>query len=159
MAYRMSCDIPQKITAMATFISTIGRNAIAGSQNAPPIPIMITNGTADTVFKWEGGKLGLPGRPLIIASSAEENLNYWRKRNKITEPADSSALPDFCPGDSSQVMVYTYNSKYKLVFYKVINGGHTIPFKSILPLGHWQNCDYYALETAWKFLLKQRKQY
>jgi hypothetical protein len=55
MTYRLSCDIPEKIRAIAPFVSTISPGVAREFANAKPIPIIITSGTADSVIKWNGG--------------------------------------------------------------------------------------------------------
>jgi polyhydroxybutyrate depolymerase len=157
MSYRMSCEMPQKITAICTFISSMGMKAIKQYGRVPPMPVMIINGTADNVVKWQGGKVGRLSKPLAVAASVHDNIRYWRKRNDIASPASISELPDYCPGDSSRVIKYCYQGKYELVFYKVVNGGHNVPFKSKVAGGKHQNCDWDALGDAWDFLLSKRK--
>lgn len=157
MTYRLSLEIPEKLTAIATFISTMGQKAMLENKSAVPLPVMITNGTADTVFKWQGGKLGLPGRPLIVASSVNDNINYWKKRNGIVNEPDTIPIADYNAKDGSRAVKYHYNGDNEMIFYKVINGGHSVPCKSDSVYRRWQNCDYDALGEAWDFLMAKRK--
>jgi len=159
LAYRLSCDIPFKITAIAPFISAMGTEAAQQFTNAEPLPVMITNGTIDPIVKWQGGAVttAMHKEPLAILLSVDSSITYWKKRNGITQPADSTLLPDACPEDSSTVIKYTYKGNEDVVVYKVINGVHAIPIKNKAPKQRGENCDYDAIGEAWNFFIEHTK--
>jgi polyhydroxybutyrate depolymerase len=157
LSYRMSCEMPEKITAICTIISSMGEKALNEFTKVPPMPVMIINGTADNIVSWAGGKVGRSSAPLAVAAPVQDNINYWRMRNGITSAADTTLLPDYCAGDDSKVIEYRFQGKSDLLFYEVINGGHNVPFKSKDSYGKHQNCDWDALGAAWDFLLSKRK--
>ncbi len=157
MAYRLSLEMPEKIAGMAVFIATLGREELEAGRPMPPIPVMITLGTADPVFRWEGSNVGPEAKPIIIASSAQENLNYWLGRNNAVIGPDTARIPDYCTADNSTAVRYSWKGMKDVVFYKVTNGGHNLPFKRKYPLGVLQNCDYDSMTEAFRFLLRQSK--
>jgi polyhydroxybutyrate depolymerase len=92
MTYRLSCDIPDKIRAIAPFISTISPNVAREFSQAKPIPIIITSGTADSIIKWNGGTIKVTRTPVIL--SGDENVAYWVARNGVRKKAKITNLPD-----------------------------------------------------------------
>lgn len=156
MTYRLSCDIPDKIRAIAPFISTISPQIAEQFASAKPVPIIITSGTADSIIKWEGGPVKVTRTPRLY--SGDENIAYWIARNGVKNIAKVKALPDIEPGDQSTVEVHYYKGKNDVVLYKIINGGHTHPTlrESGKPLVPGKNMDYNSFETVWDFLLSYK---
>lgn len=157
MTYRLSVDIPEKITAIAPFISSISPQVANEFPNAKPIPIIITSGTADTIIKWDGGRVNVTRTPRLL--SGDENVAYWVKRNGADPKAKIKTLPDLEPEDKSTVEVQTYSGKYDVVLYKIVNGYHQHPTRRELgkPLVSGKNMDYNSFETVWDFLLSYKK--
>ncbi len=157
MTYRLSVDIPQKIAAIAPFISAISPEVARQSQSAEPVPIIITSGTADTVIKWTGGRVNPTRTPALL--SGDENIKYWIIRNKVADKARIQVLPDIEPGDHSTVEVQTYEGKHEVVLYKIINGAHQHPTLREVgkPLVPGKNMDYNSFETVWDFMMRFRK--
>jgi polyhydroxybutyrate depolymerase len=157
MTYRLSVDIPEKIAAIAPFVSTISPQVAEESVNAAPIPIIITNGTADSVIKWDGGPVRVTRTPELL--SGDKNVEYWVKRNGAKTKAKISTLPDVEPGDKSTVEIQHYNGKYDVVLYKIIGGAHQHPTLRDpgKPLVPGKNMDYNSFETVWDFMMKYKK--
>ena len=156
MTYRLSCDIPDKIRAIAPFVSTISPQVAEQFTSAKPIPIIITSGTADSIIKWEGGQVKVTRTPRLF--SGDENIAYWKARNGVKSNAKITILPDIEPGDKSTVEVHHYKGKNDVILYKIINGGHTHPTlrENGKPLVSGKNMDYNSFETVWDFLLSYR---
>ena len=156
MTYRLSCDIPDKIRAIAPFVSTISPQVAEQFTSARPIPIIITSGTADSIIKWEGGPVKVTRTPRLY--SGDENIAYWKARNGVKSIAKVKVLPDVEPGDNSRVEVHHYKGRNDVVLYKIINGGHTHPTlrESGKPLVPGKNMDYNSFETVWDFLLSYK---
>jgi polyhydroxybutyrate depolymerase len=157
MTYRLSVDIPEKITAIAPFVSTISKEVVDQFPNSKPMPIIITSGTADSVIKWGGGNIRVTRTPYIL--SADDNVAYFVKRNGANPKAKITTLPDIEPGDNSTVEIQTYKGKYDVILYKIINGGHTHPTlrEPGKPLVPGRNMDYNSFERVWDFLLSYKK--
>jgi polyhydroxybutyrate depolymerase len=156
MTYRLSCDIPDKIRAIAPFISTISPNVAREFSQAKPIPIIITSGTADSIIKWNGGTIKVTRTPVIL--SGDENVAYWVARNGVRKKAKITNLPDIETGDNSTVEVQHYKGKNDVVLYKIIGGAHTHP-KLRAPgkaLVKGLNMDYNSFERVWDFMMSYR---
>lgn len=157
MTYRLSVDIPEKIAAIAPFISTISPQVAAASVDAAPIPVIITSGTADSVIKWDGGPVDVTRTPELL--SGDQNVEYWVQRNGTKTKAKVSTLPDIEPGDQSTVEIQHYKGKYDVVLYKIIGGAHRHPTlrEPGKPLIPGQNMDYNSFETVWDFMMSYKK--
>jgi polyhydroxybutyrate depolymerase len=157
MTYRLSCDIPGKIAAIAPFISAISPEVAKEFSKAQPIPIMITSGTGDPTIKWEGGPIIVTGTPEVL--SGDKNVEYWVMRNHAKKKPEVTKLPDIASDDNSTVERYQYKGKYDVVLYKIINGAHQHPMlrEANKPLVKGQNNDYNSFETVWDFMLSYKK--
>ena len=92
MTYRLSVDIPEKIAAIAPFVSSISTPVAEQFPSAQPIPIIITSGTADTVIKWDGGRVNVTRTSRLL--SGDQNVAYWVKRNGVNIKPRIATLPD-----------------------------------------------------------------
>lgn len=157
MTYRLSCDIPEKIAAIAPFISAMSPQVAEQFSKAPPIPIVITSGTADPTIKWEGGPIIVTGTPEVL--SGDKNVEYWIARNRVKKKPEVTTLPDISTDDNSTVERSYYKGKYDVVLYKVINGAHQHPTvrEAGKPPVKGQNNDYNSFETVWDFMVGYRK--
>jgi polyhydroxybutyrate depolymerase len=156
MTYRLSCDIPEKIRAIAPFVSTISTTVAKEFANAKPIPIIITNGTADSVIKWAGGPIKVTRTPEIL--SGDDNVAYWVARNGAKKKAKVSRLPDIEPGDNSTVEIQHYKGKNDVILYKIIGGAHTHPTLRApgKALVKGLNMDYNSFERVWDFMMSYK---
>jgi polyhydroxybutyrate depolymerase len=156
MTYRLSCDIPEKIRAIAPFVSTISPNVAREFSKAKPIPIIITSGTADSVIKWNGGTIKVTRTPVIL--SGDENVAYWIGRNGVNKKAKITNLPDIETGDNSTVEIQHYKGKNDVILYKIIGGAHTHPTLRApgKALVKGLNMDYNSFERVWDFMLSYK---
>lgn len=156
MTYRLSCDIPEKIRAIAPFVSTISPGVAKEFANAKPIPVIITSGTADSVIKWNGGTIKVTRTPVIL--SGDENVAYWVARNGAKKKAKITHLPDVEPGDNSTVEIQHYKGKNDVILYKIIGGAHTHPTLRApgKPLVKGLNMDYNSFERVWDFMMSYK---
>ncbi len=157
MTYRLSVAIPEKITAIAPFISDISPNVAAQFPKAPPLPIIMTNGTADPTIKWEGGIVKVTGNTELL--STEKNVEYWRIRNGAKAEPEVTELADLDPNDKSTAVKYVYQGKYPVVLYKIVGGTHQHPSikQGAKALANGQNGDYNSFETVWDFMTAYKK--
>lgn len=156
MTYRLSCEIPEKIRAIAPFVSTISPEVAAQFAKAKPIPIIITSGTADSIIKWDGGPVKVTHTPRLL--SANDNIAYWKTRNEVKSKAKITHLKDIEPGDNSTVEIQHYKGKNDVVLYKIIGGAHAHPTLREVgkPLVPGQNMDYNSFETVWDFMMSYK---
>ncbi len=122
MSYKLACELNGRIKAIA---SVAGSMEQGESQNCAPdasIPIMQIHGTADDVVLYNGSALiGIPIEDLVA---------NWVDINECNMIGDTIDVPNIDQGDgttSERIEYNDCNDDSRVVFYKVIGGGHTWP--------------------------------
>ena len=162
MSYRLAIELGDEIAAAAVFIANLPVDNEC-RQATRPVPMMIVNGTGDSVMPWNGGAVkGGGGR----VQSAQETLEYWLRVNRVDRSgAQTTRLADVSGNDKSRVTRTRYPAApggADVLFYTVEGGGHTMPHaRHLVPgllrmtlLGH-QNRDFDSVRAAWEFLRSQ----
>jgi polyhydroxybutyrate depolymerase len=148
MTYRLACELGHRFAAVASVAGVL--TDITGNNCDPmrSIPILNIHGTADAVVTYNGGIANL--------WSVESTLNFWIQNNNCTLPPDTVLLPDLDPNDgcTAQKISYTNCSgTSKIIFYKVIPGGHSWPGALSNPFSqsYPTNRDINATVEIWNF--------
>jgi polyhydroxybutyrate depolymerase len=128
MSFTLACRIPQKLAGIATVAGSMGVGAIEDCHPSRAIPVMMINGTADPLVKWEGGKVlrreGSESEPITKV------VNFWRTEacGSAQPKLTTEALADLDPNDGSTVEVTRASCPGgEVVNYTVKGGGHTWP--------------------------------
>lgn len=131
MTSRIACRIGHRLAAVAGVVGSTATNILSECMNSSRIPILLMNGTDDTLMQWNSGYVhDLRGRPNLGARlSVPDNLNFWKKKNGCnsrpflrefvnTNKADRSTVSseEFTCADFTMVSMYTIHG-----------GGHTWP--------------------------------
>jgi len=130
-ALRLGCELAQKIVAVASVAASLPTNLAPLCQISPSVPMLLIHGTADKLVPAIGGELvqGVGGNILPVAAT----VSLWARRNECPGPPKIENLP-ISERDGTWVQRTTYpghNLLPSVVFYKIVNGGHTWP-------GGWQ---------------------
>ncbi len=150
LAFKMACQFNNRFAAIAAvgpeFSIPTGNNCA----NLRAVPLLYFFGTNDPIIPYN--KNAPPGW-----YNGEQMLIFWINHNNCFE-SDTTSIPDLDPNDGCTVekMVFqngTDNSR--VIFYKIINGGHTWPGTADLGLGEWAGKttrDINAYVEIWNFL-------
>lgn len=121
MAYRLTCVLPQPITAVAV----VSGNMLQLWQNTCSIPdglpIMHFHGTEDPIVNYNG-TIGIP--------PVETTVQWWVSENHCNTTPVVTPIPNIHPDDNCTVEKYYYGGGLngsEVTFYKITNGGHTWP--------------------------------
>ena len=127
MAYRIACEIPERIAAIACVSGSMPK-----SLNCPgksPISVLIIHGLQDPIVPWKGGELTTrSGVTLGEVLPIPEVVEYWTLRNGCSEK-EERYLPDLSE-DGTRVKVTRYlnpETEAEVVLYAIEGGGHTWP--------------------------------
>jgi polyhydroxybutyrate depolymerase len=154
MTYRLACERPGRIAAVAPVSGGLARALMQACAQASrrPIPLLLIHGTADPVVPFDSGEL-------------EGNLAYWIRRNgcATTNPA-ITYLPNADPGDGTRTRVEHYaacRNGADVILYAIEGGGHhwpngDEPFR-LEPRGNVPR-DFDAADAIWSFLKAHRLQ-
>ena len=164
MSYRLACERPDRFEAVASVAGTMSNTAFAACLG-PPLPptfhvrVLHIHGTADGVVSYAGGNGNI---------SAEQTVQSWVNRSQCPNQASLVALPNLNTVDGSYAEEYTYapcaplappghlgsNRAGKVVFIKIIGGGHTWPGNTapFFGLGNL-NRDFQASARMMEFFL------
>lgn len=146
MSYKLALTMPGKIRAVSAVVANLPteENMDCAPMNKP-IPVMITNGTADQTNPYNGGEVVTTGVTLGTVRSTDQTFQYWAKLDGYTGEPVKSMLPDGDASNNITVEKYTYKQKGKpeVTLLKVVNGKHEFV------------TDFDMFEESWKFFKRQ----
>jgi polyhydroxybutyrate depolymerase len=127
MSFRLSCELSDKIAAIASVASTFPGYLSQTCKSSPPKPTLVIQGTLDPVVPWSGvtDQVGIR-----VYLSASETATYWAVHNGCEGKAEQVVDPDIQPKDGTRVRHVAFNQckdDASVVLYGVENGGHTWP--------------------------------
>ena len=158
MSYRLALEIPNKITAIASFNANLYKESECKNSGIP-IPVMIVNGKKDAFMPFYGGKTKYRNE---TALSSQATVDFWIKNNKL-ENAEISITKIGKNKEVTHTLFGNQNSKNRVSYYEIENEGHTMPGKKYV-LSRFiqrfvgkQNQDVEGAEIAWNFFKTQSK--
>lgn len=130
MAYKLAMTMPNKFRAITAFIANLpdDSNMDCDMSAAKALPVMIVNGTVDTINPYNGGDVNLGPMKLGAVRSTDRTLAYWAGLAHYKGLPQKEILPDVMKDDQT-IEKYTYKKKRKpeIVLYKVNGMKHAFP--------------------------------
>lgn len=148
MSYRLACELPSRIAAIASVTGSMVPQALASCKPGRPVPVMEIHGTADNIVNYGGSPL--------ISAPIPEVLKLWQKNNGCDDVPEKVAIPDINAGDGTTSERWNYQNCENhgaLVHYRVTNGGHTWP--GAAGNGTGTSRDFHASTVIWRFFYNQ----
>ncbi|GAB4015433.1 CE1 family esterase [Spirosoma koreense] len=130
MAYKLALTMPEKVRAITALIASLpDTNNLDCLEKRVAVPVLIVNGTSDTVNPYGGGEVKTNGISLGLVRSTERTFHYWAELAGYTQQPVKQLLPDVDPSDQKTIERYTYKEKGKpeVTLLKVIGGHHDYP--------------------------------
>jgi polyhydroxybutyrate depolymerase len=147
MTYTLACSLADRLAAIASVSGTMSNYTYANCNVTRKIPVLHVHGTTDHTVPYATGAANSIG--------AEQTVAFWRDTDACARISDTTYLPDINTGDSSTVQLIRYQNcpaSNEVLFYKIINGGHTWPGGIInIPSYGNTNRDISATDEIWKF--------
>jgi len=138
--------MPGKIKAISAIVANMptDENMDCSPMNVP-LPVMITNGTADETNPYNGGEVKTSGVTLGNVRATDQSFQYWAKLDGYSGEPVKSMMPDGDKSNNITVEKYTYQKKGKpeVTLLKVINGKHEFL------------TDFDIFEETWAFFKRQ----
>lgn len=159
MSYRLACEMPDKIRAIAPVAASVPEDilGICREPKATVSGLLVMNGTEDPIVPYQGGNIEVFGRKRGRVISTDETVDLWLSKNGCRNTPKVEALQDGDPKDGTRVQIFTYDqctSGVPVIHYQIQGGGHTWA-------GGWQylrerrigktSRDIDAADEIWKF--------
>lgn len=145
-SHRLACELENRIAAVASVTGTLTDSTAVHCSTSRDVPVMQVHGTSDPVVNYNG---------MLQSYGVEATLNYWIGDNGCSIPGDTVFIANTNTLDLSTVERIRYpvcNGGSEVLFYKVINGGHTWPGGAIdIPTNGATNRDINCSSEIWKF--------
>jgi polyhydroxybutyrate depolymerase len=166
MTFRLLIEAPERFAAGAVFVSALPSEDIRLKRPSKPTPLLIANGTLDSLVLWNGGKIaGNRGETRSVAAT----VNWWVGSNKaIAQASNPVRLNDRDPSDNCTIERSVHAARFggaPVVTYTMKGGGHNIPSSKYSIPETWlvrrflgPVCrDIEGIELAWDFLSAYRR--
>jgi poly(3-hydroxybutyrate) depolymerase/tetratricopeptide (TPR) repeat protein len=127
MTLRMACEDAKLFAGIGLLIAGMSEPEGAVCRPAKPLPVLLLNGTADQLIPYGGGTVGgmdgTPGRGVFAVWPAERLVEFFRRLNGCTDPAQLSVV-----AVQSREQIHLERSAgcagAPVEFYRVVGGGH-----------------------------------
>jgi polyhydroxybutyrate depolymerase len=116
MAYRLACERPELVAAVAPVSGGMPADVVRASAQGAPVSILGMHGTADPLVPFD--------------ESIRDGVSAWTKRDGCPAQPASSRLPDTDPDDGTQTRLDLYApcaAGTAVAFYTIEGGGHAWP--------------------------------
>ncbi|GAB3553091.1 CE1 family esterase [Spirosoma fluminis] len=140
MAYKLALTMPERFRAISAIIANLpDTNNLDCPEKRIPLPVMITNGTDDTVNPYNGGEVITGNVSLGLVRSTERTFRYWADLAGYTIKPTTTQLPDADPTDGKTIERYTYKQtgKPEVTLLQVKGGKHDYPNDINVYLESW----------------------
>jgi len=130
MCYKLAMTMPKKIRAITAIIANLpDTDNMDCVDSRISMPVMIVNGTADPLNKYEGGMMQSGSFIMGNVRSTDRTFHYWSDLAGYRGEPVKATLPDKDPTDGKTIERYTYKEKGKpeVTLLKVIGGKHDYP--------------------------------
>jgi polyhydroxybutyrate depolymerase len=147
MSYKLACQLSHRIAAIASVAGTISFSTADNCNAGHTMPVLHIHGTADSVVPLKGA---------TGWNSVNHTLSQWIDFNGCTQ-VDTVSLADLDQIDGCTIEKISYtncSNESKVIFYKVIKGGHAWPGSTIPPFHSAEgnrNMDINANVEIWNF--------
>lgn len=159
MAFRLGCQLRDKIAAVASVASTFPAYQLDACLFARPVPVLVIQGTEDSVIPV-GGYRDSYGNRLML--SADETMRYWAESNGCQTAVRLQFLADADAEDGTRVRRESYDGcadGASAELLRVTGGGHTWPghpIQTTFELGV-TSMDIDASAEVWRFFEAQTR--
>ncbi len=157
MCFRVARELSGQVKAVAPVCATIPQDSKENHIHAPPVSIVLINGTMDPLVPYDGGHVQVLNRNRGNIISTDETIRIFIGTNACSGVPRIDTLANIDPDDKTMTIRNTYvNPKtgQKVVLVRIEGGGHTWP-------GGWQylnrrmigrtSRDFNAADEIWSF--------
>ncbi len=144
LSHRLACELGNRIAAIASVAGEFSDSVAYYCNPSRKIPVMMIHGTVDPTVPYSNG----------FGIGTEESIAIWLNKNQCSAVNDTINLPDTNITDTATAQRINYRScagSTEVLFYKIINGGHTWP-NALINTNYGPTCrDFDASAEIWNF--------
>ncbi len=154
MSYVLACELPDRITAVASVSGGMLSGTFGLCDPGRSIPVMEIHGSEDPIVPFDG----IPG----LLQSVPEVVDFWTTNNNCSTEPTITPLPDIDTTDNSTVTLKIWGAcddNAEVWLYEIAGGGHPWPGDLFVPppfLEH-ENKDIHASTEIWNFFNRHVK--
>lgn len=163
MTLRMGCEKAAQLTAIAPLLASMPKPLYKSCLPEKPLPVMMINGTKDSVVPFEGGTVTVANERYGEVVSVHATLSIWQQRNACDISPVVTPMEEYKPnrvakGITSELYAKCGSGK-AIQLYRIEDGGHSIPsFKHKRSV--FKDTPAYPFNAAgdiWDFFKRYRK--
>ena len=140
MAYKLGLTEPKKFRGIAAIIANLPDNDnMDCPESHVALPVLIVNGTADPLNKYDGGLMQMGNFMMGNVRSTDRTFKYWADLAGYHGDPMMTKVDDADPADGKTIERYTFKEKGRpeVTLLKVINGKHDYPNDIDVHLEAW----------------------
>ncbi len=140
MAYKLAMTMPQQCRAISAIVANVPDTTNLDCAEAKqPVAVLISNGTADQLNPYSGGKMIMNGASWGEVRSTERSFQYWANLAGYKGQPTVKELPDTDTTNKQTITQYTYQGKGKpeVTLLRVNGGAHAFPQDIDIFLESW----------------------
>ena len=125
MTLRMACAAPELFAAVGVILASMAEPAGQDCHLSKPMPLLMINGTADTVVPYAGGKTAAG----LQIWGTDRTVAFFRQLDGCTGAPERTEMQKSAWSDAPPIVVSRWSdcSGAPVVLYSVIGGGHDAP--------------------------------
>ena len=130
MAFKLACEMPEQIRAIASVTASMPVDLIDHCNNIKGVGLMMMNGTEDPFMPYEGGVMNSSSKEWGEVLSTDATIAHWLEVNECPFHSEQDHLPDLDPKDRTTVSRYRFNEcvpNTQVYLYRIKGGGHAWP--------------------------------
>lgn len=158
LAYRIGCETPDMVAAIATVAATLPVELSAACRPERVAPLLMINGTDDMRMPWLGGTMKLADGSAYEVLSASETFERWSSMGDCALPL--TGMPrDNTPNDATKFIRHLAREcrdGAQVRLYELVGGGHTWPGGDVLGQRNVGKVsrEINATESIWEFFAR-----
>ena len=150
MSYRLACEVPERLAAIASVTGTMANGLFASCNPAEAVPVMQIHGTADSTVLYLGSS---------FSTAIETVMDFWIANNECPGGPIIEDFPDIT-ADNTTVQSRRWiacRDWSEVLLYVIEKGGHTWAGSFPIPGAGNTNQDIRAHAEIWKFFLRHQR--
>lgn len=128
MTFRLLCESADRFAGAATVVASLGVEVAGDCVPSRPVPLLMLNGTADPLVRYEGGPIMIFGKARGSVIPVEDTLAQFGAGN-FCDDIRPQAMPDPADDGVGVEMLRGEGCRVPTLLVRYLGGGHGWPGK------------------------------